>query len=368
MNNNPFKGKSIFDLAKEEGIELNIVEEKKEDTPLIDNTEEVIENEKIEDNIVNNELEELKEELKEVISENENLEETITEDIDNNQTEEQTKQIEGENKEEVEASPKFVMIVGAYGGLGRASMDAALKLGYLVFALDKRIDLEFNNEYVMPIECDVTDINSLNNAYNVINDYTDRLEAIINCAGVFYFDSMVEGDELRLRNSFDINFFGTYRINKLFIPFLAKGAKIINVTSEVAGYSPQPFMGCYSISKKMLDCYNDVLRRELNYVGIMVVKVESGSFKTSLLSNAYKEFDRMYEETEVYKKQLLKLKYMMERELDKNNSPKKFQKVIEKILKAKRPKIRYRINRSKSLRFLNFLPEEMQDRIYKKVI
>ena len=299
---------------------------------------------------------------------------TLEEDTDfassSEEASETIETVEESNQEEVveEANINFVLITGAYGGLGRVAMEECLKQNLAVFALDVEIDEDYIDDNVMPIQCDVSNERSIYQAYNTISEYTDKLKAIINCAGVFYFDTMVEGSEEKLRKIIDINFYGTYRINQIFLPFLEKGGKIINVTSEVANYSPQPFMGCYSISKKMVDCYSDVLRRELNYVGIKVIKIQAGSFRTGLFDKVNTEFEKMYNNTTVYKKQLKKLKYMMDRELHKQHNPLIFGKVIKKILKKKRPKICYKVCRSKSLKSLNRLPEKWQDRIYKRVI
>ena len=69
-------------------------------------------------------------------------------------------------------------------------------------------------------------------------------------------------------------------------PLLRKGSRIVNLTSEVAKYTPQPFQGYYNISKIALDNYNDVLRRECNYLGIKVVKIQSGSMNMRSLFSA----------------------------------------------------------------------------------
>ena len=118
----------------------------------------------------------------------------------------------------------------------------------------------------------------------------------------------------------------------------------------------------------MLDKYNDVLRRELNYIGIKVVKINAGSFNTGLLTKANDEYEKLVENTEVYKEQLTKLKFMMDRELNKSHDPKQFAKVVMKVLNKKNPKICYNVNRSFSLKFISALPEKWQDRIYKKYI
>ena len=89
---------------------------------------------------------------------------------------------------------------------------------------------------------------------------------------------------------------------------------------------------------------------------------------TTLLKTANNEFDEMVSESQHFKQPLAKLKYMMERELKKTNDPKIIADLIVKILKKKKPKIRYRKKNSFSLWFIGHLPEKWQDDIYKAVI
>ena len=107
----------------------------------------------------------------------------------------------------------------------------------------------------------------------MIKEKTDSLYAIINTIGIFKMESIVEGNEEHFKKMFDVNFFGIYLLNKIMFPLLNKGSRIINLTSEVARYSIQPFEAYYNLSKMTLDKYTDVLRRECNYLGIKVIKV-----------------------------------------------------------------------------------------------
>ena len=114
--------------------------------------------------------------------------------------------------------------------------------------------------------------------------------------------------------------------------------------------------------------YNDVLRRECNYLGIKVIKIVAGSFKTQMLEKVIVEYDELVKNSKHFVSPLTKLRSMMDHELKKNNSPKKLGVLINKILKKKKPKISYSINRSLALTTLNMLPEKLQDYLYVRVI
>lgn len=262
---------------------------------------------------------------------------------------------------------KYVLVTGANGGIGRQIVTRLLENDYEVISLDiNNINLkELNTTF---IKCDVTNKEDINHAYQETKKITDELYAIVNTVGVYMMESVIEGNEDNFKKIFDINLFGVYLINKTLFPLLRKGSRIINLTSEVAKYTPQPFQGYYNISKIALDNYNDALRRECNYLGIKVVKIQSGSMNTSMLKDASSEFDQLVDNSEHFKKPLKKFKYMMIRELKKTNNPDIIAKLVIKILRKKNPRIRYRRKNSFALAFLGHLPEKWQDKIYKTVI
>ena len=262
---------------------------------------------------------------------------------------------------------KYVLLTGANGGIGKQTLLALLEAGYEVISLDISNSniAEINTTF---IKCDVTSEDDINKAHENIKVITNNLYAIVNTVGVFMMQSIVKGSTSDFEKAFNINFFGVYKLNKIMFDLLDKDSRIINLTSEVARYTPQPFQGYYNITKIALDNYTDVLRRECNYLGIKVIKVQSGSMATNMLKTANDEFEKMADSAEEFKKPLLKLKYMMDRELKKSNNPKIIAKLIVKILKKKNPKIRYRKKNSFALWFIGHLPEKWQDEIYKSVI
>ena len=262
---------------------------------------------------------------------------------------------------------KYVLLTGANGGIGKQILISLLENNYKVISLDIS-DSNIKELATTFIKCDVTNKEDILKAYEIVKGITPTLYSVINTIGIFMMESIIEGSEDDFRKIFEVNFFGVYRLNKIMFPLLNKGSRIINLTSEVARYTPQPFQAYYNLTKITLDKYTDVLRRECNYLGIKVIKVQSGSMNTPLLKTASNEFDEMVNESKHFEKPLRKLKYMMDRELRKTNDPKIMAKLIVKILKKKHPRIRYRKKNSFSLWFIGHLPEKWQDNIYKSVI
>ena len=136
---------------------------------------------------------------------------------------------------------RYVLITGANGGMGRETTRLFSKHGFTVFALDKNVQEEDNN--IIPISADITDINSVKNAFEIVKNTTDNLYAIIHFAGVYMLDSLLEIEEESFEKIFKVNMFGAYYVNKVFAPLLSNDSKILITTSELAPLAPLPFTG-----------------------------------------------------------------------------------------------------------------------------
>lgn len=258
---------------------------------------------------------------------------------------------------------KYVLVSGASGGLGVAVRDNLLKNGFFVIGADIVKDETVKDNFVS-FKVDLTKEDELKKLHDEVKKITPKLYGIVNLVGMFKFQSLVEGNEDDFRTIFEVNFFSIYKLNKMFFDMVDNTSRIVNMSSEEAVYSPQPFTGYYSITKCALDMYNDVLRRECNYLGIKVIKIIAGSFKTKMLTKVDEEYQILVKNSKLFVTPLTKLKGLMDNELKKENSPDKLGKLVVKILTKKNPKIIYKINKSASLKFLSFLPNKIQDKLY----
>ena len=136
---------------------------------------------------------------------------------------------------------KSVLITGAYGGMGRQTALCLRDRGYLVFALDLKTGEA--EEGILPITADVTDAHSVEAAFRAVKEKTDRIDFVLHFAGLYMLDSLVEISENAMRRIFDVNFHGVFLVNKIFLPLLGKGSRILITTSELAVLDPLPFTG-----------------------------------------------------------------------------------------------------------------------------
>ena len=261
---------------------------------------------------------------------------------------------------------KYILITGAYGGMGYKTAKLLSENGFTVFALDKKVLPPEPN--IFPVETDVTDAESVSRALNYVKQETDELFAIIHFAGVYRLDSLVEISERRFTEIFDINVFGAYRINKAFTPLLREKSRVIITTSELAPLNPLPFTGIYAITKTALEKYAFSLRMELQLLGITVSVLRPGAVSTGLLPVSTIELENFCKNTRIYTYNAEKFRKIVEKAEAKSVPPEKIAKVAMRAICARRPKYVYNINRNPLLRILNILPAKSQTKIIGKIL
>ena len=268
---------------------------------------------------------------------------------------------------------EYIFFTGATGGLGSVCVKALSEQGYTVFAAgtnSQKLAALGEIPNVIPIRADVSDMKSLEDAHRAVAGYTGQLYAIINFAGLTGFCSMVEGDCVAMQKKLlDVNVMGMVRVNRLFFDMVQAGkGRIINCSSESGWMTPQPFAAPYFSSKYAVEAYNDSLRRELMYLDIPVIKLQPGSFKTPLLGNINEQFEKTLSSTTHYRNVLTRMKPLMTQEINGGGDPRKLSSVLVKAVKAKHPRLKYRVGTGKLLLMLEILPDRWVDAIYKAMM
>lgn len=261
---------------------------------------------------------------------------------------------------------KYILVTGAYGGMGYTTVQALAQAGYTVFALDKRVKEAEDN--VIPLEADVTDVQSLKNALKTVKTVTDELFAILHFAGVYMLDSLIEMDEGDFDRIFKINLYGAFYINKIFKPLLKEGSKIVITTSELAPLDPLPFTGVYAVSKAALDKYAYSLRMELQLLGISVSVLRAGAVSTGMLGVSTAALERFCEKTELYQCNAERFRKIVNSVEAKSVSPQKIAQKTLKILGKENPRFVHTINRNGLLLLLNALPKRIQLFAIRKIL
>ncbi len=262
---------------------------------------------------------------------------------------------------------KYVLVTGAFGGMGSAAVEELTKRGFCVFALDKTVK-EDCKDGVIPVQVDVTDEASIAAAAERIKTVTDVVFAVVHFAGVYTLNSLIECSSEEFERVIKINFIGATSVNRVFAPFLRRGGRILMITSELAPLNPLPFTGIYAISKAALDKYAYSLKMELQLLGISVSVLRAGAVDTGMLDVSTACLDSFCAKTKLYDVQSARFRKIVESVEAKKISPQTLAKKVVKILTSKRPKFAYSINRNFLLLLLNALPKGLQFKIIKKIL
>lgn len=261
---------------------------------------------------------------------------------------------------------KYVLVTGAYGGMGKETVDILKGEGFTVFALDRKVGEK--EDGVIPLEADVTDKNTIIAAYEKVKCVTDNLYAIVHFAGIYLLDSLVEVDDALYKKAFEINVFGAFTVNKIFRPLLKGSSRILITTSELAPLKPLPFTGIYAITKTALDRYAYSLKMELQLSNIYVSVLRAGAVDTGMIGASTDALDKFCAETKLYTCNSKRFKKIVDGVESKKIPPQKIAEKVCRVLSVKKPKFAYKINRNPLLLLLNVLPERLQFWIIKKVL
>jgi len=190
-------------------------------------------------------------------------------------------------------SSKIAVVTGASSGIGLLSAVELAKDGFFIVAtmrdpgrrqhLDETAKAAGVQEKIEVRQLDITQFASLPQAVAAIIRDHQRIDVLLNNAG-FAMSGFAEDMHLEeIRQQFETNFFGHVAMTQAVLPVMRKqrSGHIIMVSS-ISGLVGQPVVSSYSASKFALEGWSEVLRIETHSLGIRVVLVEPGAFKTDI--------------------------------------------------------------------------------------
>ena len=184
-----------------------------------------------------------------------------------------------------EETQHAVLVTGATTGIGRLIAERLAAEGHFVYAgARKPADIAALSaiENIQGVRLDVTVQSDIDTAVKLVEAGGLGLHAVVNNAGVNVLAPLIEIDEDELDFLFDVNVYGPYRITKAFAPLIIESqGRIVNISS-ISGTLSGPLYGIYSMSKHALEAYTDSLAVEMDILGVKVIGVEPGNYKTNI--------------------------------------------------------------------------------------
>ncbi len=178
------------------------------------------------------------------------------------------------------------LISGCSSGFGREIVLAALAAGDRVMATARRpetlADLaQAGGEQISTAALDVTDGASIRAAVDATLAVFGRIDVLVNNAGVSAIGAVEETSVKHMRDMFDVNFFGAVELTQAVLPAMREQANgTIVVMSSVGGLITYPGLSGYNATKHALVALGEALSLELTPLGIRVMVVEPGMFRT----------------------------------------------------------------------------------------
>jgi NAD(P)-dependent dehydrogenase (short-subunit alcohol dehydrogenase family) len=256
-----------------------------------------------------------------------------------------------------------VLVTGAAGGLGRAVVDLFADRGWTVYAAD--LVEPAARPGVVPLVVDVTSDDSVSAAVARI----PALDRVINFAGILGIGPLMDIPAERFARVLDINVVGTHRVNRAVFPLLhASGGRIINISSETGWQRPLPMNGPYATSKHAVEAYSDALRRELMFVGVDVVVIQPGPFRTAMTGGIEAAFASATVPGSPFERLSRKVGRMAAGEEAKAHDPALLAEVIWQAATVAKPQARYSVKPDAARTIMHRLPTTVVDRLLKRLL
>ncbi len=258
------------------------------------------------------------------------------------------------------------LITGASGGMGAALCRLLTEKGNRVWGMDRTAPVTDEGWSFLP--ADVTRTEELTAAFQRVKAEAGSLDGIVHMAGIYDLNSLVEMPEKDFLRDFDVNLFGMFRVNRLFLPLLKKGGRIVIVSSELAPLRPLPFTGIYAITKTAVEKYAAALRMEVQLLGLSVIVIRPGAVKTNMLPISMEKLERFCADTKYYACSAYRFRKIVNSVEARSVPPEKLAAVAARSLAAKRPRLLYRLNRNPLLLLFSAFPMRTQLWIIRNIL
>ena len=236
---------------------------------------------------------------------------------------------------------KVVLVTGASSGIGKAIGDYLSEKGYVVYGTSRNPASYIGKANFPLLKMEVTEVDSINEAVSYLLKKEQKIDILINNAGVGITGPIEETPDLEIKRAFNINVHGPINVIKAVLPSMReqKSGLIINITS-IAGYMGLPYRGIYSATKAALEITAEAFRMEIKQFGIQMTNIAPGDYATNIAAGRY---HAPVLDKSPYKNVYGDAVKMMNEHVEQGEDPLQLAKIVLDIINEPKPKVRYKV-------------------------
>ncbi|SDD03264.1 SDR family NAD(P)-dependent oxidoreductase [Paraburkholderia lycopersici] len=182
---------------------------------------------------------------------------------------------------------KVVAITGGFGSLGMATAQLLAERGARVALIGRGAAPD---DAALPAALagalclagvDLVDAQAAQSAFGTLHERSGGLDALVNVAGAFRWETLGEGDARTWDLMFELNVKTTLNASKAALPYLLKNGagRVVNIGAG-AGFKAGRGMGAYSAAKAGVARLTEALAEEVKDSGVTVNAILPGIIDT----------------------------------------------------------------------------------------
>ena len=190
----------------------------------------------------------------------------------------------------------YILVTGCDSGFGRALAETLVMKQHpviLCFHRDESMHAFPSSvrKHVLDVTCKVSVEKFAKYVHDILKTENAKLGSLVHNAGGLLVSGPVEWSSLEQdKAQMDLNFFGSLRVVKCFLPYIRESQGRIVLVSSLMGLVGSPLGGIYAASKFALEGWADSLRREMLAFQVSVHLIEPGMYTCT---NFYGKYDSL---------------------------------------------------------------------------
>jgi NAD(P)-dependent dehydrogenase (short-subunit alcohol dehydrogenase family) len=194
------------------------------------------------------------------------------------------------------------LITGTSQGFGFELVRAALKRGDSVVATSRnpeKVAAAFQADAgrLLAVSMDLRSQDQITGVVDAALKRFGRIDVLVNNAGHGLLGAVEEANDAEVASVYETNVFGLLRVTRAVLPFLRQqGTGFVVNLSSIGGLVGLPGWGIYNSTKFAIEGLSEAMAAELKPLGIKVIVVEPGPFRTDFLGGSLATTERILQD------------------------------------------------------------------------